>query len=174
MRLLVAGNNPRRPNAGWIGQGTYVQLVPGLADRGLVKIVKTYAPNETVATWKTYDVKPTRKLFDLVAAADAEAAAYQDTLQVGLFGARRNRGRNPWTRKLRPGSEIQSVIFDADAFTARAARSWLAAHDFAAPAVDRRASTLRFRQHPPDAFDPASFRTIRLRPGVQAVVGLPR
>lgn len=173
MRLLVEGNNPKKPKAAHVSQRSHTRTLPALKERGLIRIVRTWTAAETDKPWDTFDVVPTRKLFAMVEQYDEEARAYQDTLQVGLF-ARRNPGRDPWRSRSRPGSRVQSVIFDAARFSAREARSWLADHDFAAPAADRQATTLRFRQADPDAFRPGSFRTIRLRPGVQAVVGLPR
>jgi hypothetical protein len=74
------------------------------------------------------------------------------------------------------GTEIQSVRFDAEKWTARDARAWLLSHDMRAPAVDRTANQLRYRQCAPSRMTKGSFRTIELdkRNGISAVIGCPK
>lgn len=62
-------------------------------------------------------------------------------------------------------SEVQSVLFDRAAWTPGAARAWLAAHGFAAPAVDETERHLRYRQHSPGQFE--DFRTVKGNPPQQ-------
>ena len=94
--------------------------------------------------------------------------------QGGLFGARRN--PSAWDNPHRQGSEVQAVIFDAGRWTLGEARAWLRKHNFEGLALDRKATTLRFRQHNPDSYQRDSFRTIPMggSTGIQAIVALPR
>ncbi len=65
---------------------------------------------------------------------------------------------------------VQSVRFSTErsprsvnrgrGWTVRAAQAWLRAHDFRAPAVDRAATQLRFRQFPPGECAVDSFSTL--------------
>lgn len=71
-------------------------------------------------------------------------------------------------------TEIQSLMFARDRYTKRQARSWAAAEGFAAPATDSTANYHRIRQRPPGDFRRGTFRTIELRDGVKAVVGVPK
>lgn len=77
-------------------------------------------------------------------------------------------------KRFRRSTQVQSLIFDRDLFTAREARSWASAHEFKAPATDRTAHTLRLRQRNPGRFQRGTFRTITLRKGVKAVIGVPK
>lgn len=78
------------------------------------------------------------------------------------------------TRRLPSGMQVQSLVFDAQRFTPREARSWASAHGFKAPAHERLATTLRLRQRRKTSFASGTFRTIPMRGGVQAVVALPK
>jgi hypothetical protein len=69
------------------------------------------------------------------------------------------------------GMKVQSLIFDAAKFAAAQAREWADAHEFSSAKVDETEQSFRLRQIDPDEFDSSTFRTIRLRPGVSAVVG---
>ena len=84
--------------------------------------------------------------------------------------------RSPWDARNRPGSQIQTVLFDAGRWSMGEAKDWLRKHGFEGLIADRTAHTIRFRQIDPGAFRLGSFRTIQLDPdtGIQAVVGIPR
>lgn len=79
-------------------------------------------------------------------------------------------------KKCPRGTEIQSVLFSTDQWTARDARGWLLAHQFLAPRVDRTKNYLHYRQDPPGRFVKSSIRTIDLeaRKGIKALVGCPK
>lgn len=86
---------------------------------------------------------------------------------------RRDTEPRPRTPICNVGTEVQSVILDDRYFDARDARGWIMRHGFKATKVDRTDNSFRFRQKEPSRFLRDSFRTIRLRPGVQAVIGCP-
>ena len=71
------------------------------------------------------------------------------------------------------GTEIQSLFLSQQHFTEKQAVGWAKRHGFRVIKVDVTANNYRFRQHPPSNFEPGSFRTIRIRPGVGAVIGCP-
>jgi len=67
---------------------------------------------------------------------------------------------------------VQTLIFSRDVFaTADDARLWAREHGYRDDKVDETGDSWRLRQQDPDNFDDASFRTISLRDGVQAVIG---
>ncbi len=68
-------------------------------------------------------------------------------------------------------TSVQSLIFDNRAFEASDAMDWAIEHGFRADKIDETDNTFRLRQVSPSLFSPSSFRTISLRPGVQAVIG---
>jgi hypothetical protein len=74
------------------------------------------------------------------------------------------------------GTEIQTVLVPRAKFpTLASARAWVTEHGFRATKSDEGATVTRFRQLPPDHFEPKSFRTIPLgKSGVQAVIGCPK
>lgn len=90
--------------------------------------------------------------------------------------SRREPGRDPQPN-INPvcpvGTEVQTVILSKNFFNQREAKSWIGRHDFRISKIDETANSWRFRQQPPDWFEKRSFRTIRLRPGVEAVIGCP-
>jgi hypothetical protein len=88
--------------------------------------------------------------------------------------AARRKSSTKKTRRFPRGVEVQSLIFDANEFSAREARSWASEHGFKAPATDRGPTTLRLRQKSPRSFVENTFRTIALRGGVNAVVASPK
>jgi 2'-5' RNA ligase len=71
-------------------------------------------------------------------------------------------------------TEVQTIIFDKDVFSLDEARKWLSDNGFKTPAVDETEDSYRFRQREPGDFREGSFRTITLRKGVKAVVGIPK
>ena len=71
------------------------------------------------------------------------------------------------------GTQVQTVILSKNFFNQREAKSWIGRNDFRISKIDETANSWRFRQQPPDWFEKQTFRTIRLRPGVQAVIGCP-
>lgn len=70
-------------------------------------------------------------------------------------------------------TRIQTLIFSKEDFTEREAKRWAKENGFSSGYVDEKENTYRIRQRDPELFAPSSFRTIRLAPGVQAVVGHP-
>lgn len=72
------------------------------------------------------------------------------------------------------GTQAQTLILSKTFFNQREAESWIIRHDFRISKIDETTNSWRFRQQPPEWFEKRSFRTIRLRPGVQAVIGCPR
>lgn len=72
------------------------------------------------------------------------------------------------------GTQTQTVILSKDLFNKREAGNWIREHDFRISKIDETTNSWRFRQQPPGWFEKGSFRTIRLRPGVTAVIGCPR
>lgn len=76
------------------------------------------------------------------------------------------------------GTTVQSLIFDKEQFPTReSAIEWAERNDMRSDKVDETENTFRLRQREPSDFRPdgfgpgEQFRTIRLRPGVQAVIG---
>lgn len=70
------------------------------------------------------------------------------------------------------GTEIQTLIFSKDVFTADQAKDWAWEHDFNA-GIDEKENTYRMRQQHPNKFKDASFRTIDITNGIKAVIGCP-
>ena len=71
------------------------------------------------------------------------------------------------------GTQVQSVILSQQFFSLREAESWIRRNGFHISKIDESQNFWRFRQQPPTRFEKESFRTIRLRPGVEAVIGCP-
>ena len=71
------------------------------------------------------------------------------------------------------GTQVQTVILSQQFFSQREAESWIRRHGFRLSKIDESRNFWRFRQQPPTRFEEGSFRTIRLRPGVEAVIGCP-
>jgi len=91
----------------------------------------------------------------------------------GLSGEEHHGAREENPLKRCPtGSQVQSLVFSRDRFTPTTARRWAANHGFSAGYVDQKPSTLRIRQRSPEGW--RRMRTIRMAPGVQAVVGWKR
>lgn len=72
------------------------------------------------------------------------------------------------------GTKIQTLIFDKDVFTKAKAISWADHKGFLTEKVDDKEDTYRIRQRHPFEFKAGSMRTIKLKKGVQAVIGCPR
>lgn len=92
-------------------------------------------------------------------------------------GAKKNGNPwNPWKKVNRPGSEVQTLLFNRAVWKLGDARKWLRKHGFGGLGVDAKPDNLRFRQKEPSEFHPKSFRTIPFgsNSGIQAVVGIPR
>jgi len=66
------------------------------------------------------------------------------------------------------GSEIQSVVFDAQHWDEERAKKWLADHNLTSEKLDKTPNTLRFRQHDPEGY--VRFRMIK--PGAQITKAL--
>jgi hypothetical protein len=67
-------------------------------------------------------------------------------------------------------TKVQTLIFSKDHFDDGEAGQWARDHGFKASDMDETENSFRFRQKNPDGFK--VLRTIRFRPGVQAVVGV--
>lgn len=90
--------------------------------------------------------------------------------------SRRNPGRDLQSN-INPGcpvgTQVQTLVLSKTFFNQREAKNWIGRHDFRISKIDETTNSWRFRQQPPEWFEKRSFRTIRLRPGVQAVIGCP-
>ena len=84
---------------------------------------------------------------------------------VGVFLLGREEGENPTN----PGSEVQTLLFKRSDFTATQAKAWAKSHGFKSSKTDVKPETIRIRQAHPGKF--SRMRTIRMAPGVSAVVG---
>lgn len=89
------------------------------------------------------------------------------------YGIRSRASRDP-IRVCPVGTKIQSVIVDKSYFDRRDAIGWIKRHGFKNQKLDETTNTFRFRQDEPNRFEADDFRVIRLRPGVEAVIGCPR
>ena len=91
---------------------------------------------------------------------------------------RKSRTRRDATPNINPvcpvGTQVQTVILSQQYFNQREATSWIRRQGFRVSKIDATTNSWRFRQQNPNEFDRDSFRTIRLRPGVTAVIGCPR
>lgn len=73
---------------------------------------------------------------------------------------------------LSASTEVQSLALSKKRFsTAVEAKRWARQHGFEAPKVDETENEWRLRQDDPSFFHPESFRSIKLRPGVRAIIG---
>jgi hypothetical protein len=70
------------------------------------------------------------------------------------------------------GMIVQSLVFDSRMFTPREALEWAHGHGFGDHAKKTHVvgDHIRVRLFDPEEFDPKSFRTMEMHPGVQAVV----
>jgi hypothetical protein len=71
------------------------------------------------------------------------------------------------------GTKIQTLIFSKEEFTKEQAIAWAKEHGFSADKVDETEDSYRIRQVDPSEFKEGSFRTITLKKGVKAVIGIP-
>jgi len=159
-----------------------------LAAGGFIKIVKRHPPRAYPwdVPFRVYEFTRTKKGEKAVETMRAARDAYREEYQqVGLFGARTNRGssrgddarlRQRWADLDHAGALIQTVLFAKDDWTPARARTWLRSHALLGDDPDDDGPTvLRFRQADPAAFKPGTFRTIPFREeGVQAVVAVPK
>ena len=139
-------------------------------DKALARVDKIrweYSPDPNTALparWDLIDPKLQRR--------KRRAKAKAKRAQVKIAG----NPRSAWDARNRPGSKVQSIIFDAGKWTLGEAKAWLRKHRFTGLVADRKANTIRFRQLDPGAFRRGSFRTIPfdVETGIQAVVGVPQ
>lgn len=75
------------------------------------------------------------------------------------------------SRKQRPTTTVQALIFDQEQFTRAQAMTWAKDHDFSNSKVDETAESFRLRQIEPSKFVGGSFRTIDISSGIKAVIG---
>ena len=141
-----------------------------IEDKALAKLDKIrweYSPDPNTALpaqWDLIDRKVQRRK------RRAEAKAKKAQVKIA------SNPRSAWDARNRPGSEVQSVVFDAGKWTLGEAKAWLRRNQFTGLVADRKANTIRFRQIDPGAFRRGSFRTIPfdVETGIQAVVGIPK
>lgn len=77
-----------------------------------------------------------------------------------------------WLEKQRRTTTVQTLIFDKKTFKSREqAIRWARSHNFRSDKVDETENSFRLRQRDPSEFEENSFRTIKLRQGVSAVIG---
>lgn len=70
---------------------------------------------------------------------------------------------------------VQSLILAKETFaSADKAAAWIAAHNFQNHGIDETGESFRFRQRPPEDFQEGTLKTIEMRPGVSAVIGVPK
>jgi len=69
-------------------------------------------------------------------------------------------------------TSVQTLIFSKDKFTPKTAKKWAKNHNYKFGDVDITADSIRLRQQEPGEMK--GFRTIDIRPGVQAVIGKPK
>lgn len=123
---------------------------------------------------------PSKRMLGLIAWAYVPPEwdnAYAEWVESGWpVNPKNRRNGSTWDHPQRPGSTVQSIIFDRDVWGAREAKQWLREHGYSAPKVDRKPNVLRFRQHDPSLFYKDSFRTIPFgdNTGIQAIVAIPR
>jgi len=70
-------------------------------------------------------------------------------------------------------TRIQSLLFCPLRFSRKQAKDWAKQHGFRTTSLDTEGNYTRLRQDDPEMFQPGTFRTIELRPGVKAVIGRP-
>jgi hypothetical protein len=73
------------------------------------------------------------------------------------------------------GTEIQTLLFPKEKFSAGSAIGWTRRHGFKAQKIDTKPNQFHIRQESPERYEAGSFRTIALGDsGVQAVIGCPK
>jgi len=78
-------------------------------------------------------------------------------------------------KRFSKSTEIQSVIVKRKkGLTKKGARSLIVNAGFDFMKIDVTPNTYRFRQKSPSLFDKESFRTIKLKKGLSAVIGVPK
>lgn len=70
-------------------------------------------------------------------------------------------------------TRIQTLLFCPLRFSRKQAKQWAKQHGFKSSSIDTEGLMIRLRQDNPEMFQPGTFRTIELRPGVKAVIGRP-
>lgn len=81
--------------------------------------------------------------------------------------------RSAWDKKIREGSEIQSIMFKKRYWSLGRSKHWLIDHKFDGLIPDVTDNYIRYRQEDPDKFDKKSYRTISLTKSIKAVVAIP-
>lgn len=118
---------------------------------------------------KTMRTKPVRTVKKFAAGVGHAAK------RVGRTVSRVERAMEGKPRKTFPrGLKVQSLVFDKREFTPTQARAWARQHGFRAPPSDTTPNTVRLRQSDPRYFHRNTYRMIRIAPGVQAAVALPK
>lgn len=97
------------------------------------------------------------------------------TVQLRLDGADAFQVEPEQSRLDADPTTVQTLIFDKGKYTSAKAVAWAKEHGFSAPkGADETEESLRVRERDPGQFQPDSFRTIELAPGVKAVIGRPK
>lgn len=79
------------------------------------------------------------------------------------------------SKRFTRSTKVQSVIVKRrKGLTERKARTMIENAGFDFMKIDVTPHTYRFRQESPSLFKPKTFRTIHLKPGLNAVIGVPR
>jgi len=72
-------------------------------------------------------------------------------------------------------TRIQTVIVNRrKGLSQKEAKSLVTKAGFDFMKIDVTPKTYRFRQEPPSVFNPKTFRTINFKPGLSAVIGVPK
>ena len=151
---------------------TKIPATPGASPEQVMEMA-------TRGDWTAFGSLLRQKMNDLGISASAPSSSLRPFRLPPFSPPPRLYGRNPrsaWDARNRPGSEVQSVVFDAGKWTLGEAKAWLRRKQFTGLVADRKANTIRFRQLDPGAFRRGSFRTIPfdVETGIQAVVGIPK
>lgn len=132
-------------------------------------------------SWATSADMPPLALFHRVEAAKRKGAdsfsdwdAQRERYLARRGGLERMAATDEHTGRWQDSTKVQTLLLDKDNFTRAQAVAWAKSHDFKASKVDSTASYWRIRQVDPAAFHKETFRTIDFRPGVKAVVAVPR
>jgi hypothetical protein len=80
---------------------------------------------------------------------------------------------NAWDKKGRKASQIQSIILSKEVFTKSEAKKWMKENKFKGK-IDETENNYRFRLINPKKFVDGSFRTKKIKEGIQFVFGIPK
>lgn len=103
-----------------------------------------------------------------------EQFVHNDYPTGNIAGQFEKTGGAPPPKEKKGKRVIQTLLFDKDKFSPEQARKWIKDSDkfTSSNGMDEKENVMRFRQYEPSGFDEKTFRTIRLKDGVQAVIGV--